>query len=483
MTRRRIACAAASGGAAALAVAVAPSTAFAHGIVQRADVPIPEVVFAWGAAAILVISFVVLAAFWPQPKLEGDSWQAIGGADPRGAQPAFWQVIDLFCGAVGVVLLVAVLWAGFGGVQSVAANVAPTFVFVIFWNGLVLLSVLFGDVFRALNPWRAAARAVAWVAETAARGPLPAPLTYPERLGRLPAVFGLVAFSAQELVLDDGNLPRHVALATLIYSIVTWVGMALYGIETWLARGESFNVYFNLFARMSPLERRDGVLGIRRPLSGLTRVDPLPATVVFVCTMIGAVTFDGFKEGPLFTRWTPHLSDFFHGLGFDLKHSLELANMTGLVGAILVVIAFYRLGVAGAKSVGGGFDAERLGRGFIHSLVPIALVYAAAHYMTQLLFQGQAMAYLASDPLGHGWNLFGGRDSSINYGVIGATGTWYWQVGFVVAGHVAGLILAHDRALVMYSDAKQAVRSQYWMLGVMVGFTSLALWLLSQANS
>jgi hypothetical protein len=67
--------------------------------------------------------------------------------------------------------------------------------------------------------------------------------------------------------------------------------------------------------------------------------------------------------------------------------------------------------------------------------------------------------------------------------VIVSRATWYWQVGFVIAGHVAGLTLAHDRALAMYSDAKLAVRSQYWMLAVMVGFTSLALWLLSQANT
>ena len=53
----------------------------------------------------------------------------------------------------------------------------------------------------------------------------------------------------------------------------------------------------------------------------------------------------------------------------------------------------------------------------------------------------------------------------------------------MVAGHVAGLMLAHDRALALYDDAKLAVRSQYWMLAVMVGFTSLALWLLSQANT
>lgn len=52
----------------------------------------------------------------------------------------------------------------------------------------------------------------------------------------------------------------------------------------------------------------------------------------------------------------------------------------------------------------------------------------------------------------------------------------------MVAGHVGALMLAHDRALVLYSSPKDAARSQYWLLGVMIGFTCLALWLLSQAN-
>ena len=107
----------------------------------------------------------------------------------------------------------------------------------------------------------------------------------------------------------------------------------------------------------------------------------------------------------------------------------------------------------------------------------------AAHYFTLLLFQGQAIRYLASDPLGKGSDIFGTADSQIDYTLIGADATWYWQVGFVVAGHVAALMLAHDRALALYDDPKLAVRSQYWMLAVMVGFTSLALWLLSSANS
>ena len=44
---------------------------------------------------------------------------------------------------------------------------------------------------------------------------------------------------------------------------------------------------------------------------------------------------------------------------------------------------------------------------------------------------------------------------------------------------VAALILAHDRALVLYKDPRQGLQSQYWM----IGFTSLALWLLTQANT
>jgi hypothetical protein len=145
--------------------------------------------------------------------------------------------------------------------------------------------------------------------------------------------------------------------------------------------------------------------------------------------------------------------------------------------------ALYRLGVAGARTVGGGFSSARLARAFVHSLVPIALAYVAAHYLTLLLDQGQAIVFLASDPLGEGSDLFGTADRRIDYGVIGANATWYWQVGFVVTGHVAGLTLAHDRALALYQRAEHAVRSQYWLLAVMIGFTSLALWLLSQANA
>jgi hypothetical protein len=204
---------------------------------------------------------------------------------------------------------------------------------------------------------------------------------------------------------------------------------------------------------------------------------------VLLAVMIGSVTFDGAGEAPIWTGISPDLTRFFGDLGLSPQPAFELAFLVGLTAAILLVYAFYRLGVVGARSVGGGFDTGTLSRAFVHSLVPIALAYVMAHYFTYLLFRGQSIVYLASDPLGDGSNLFGTADKQIDYGLIGSTATWYWQVAFVVTGHAAGLTLAHDRALALYDDAKLAVRSQYWMLAVMVGFTSLALWLLSQANT
>ena len=63
--------------------------------------------------------------------------------------------------------------------------------------------------------------------------------------------------------------------------------------------------------------------------------------------------------------------------------------------------------------------------------------------------------------------------------MISTKGIWYVQVGALIVGHVSGLILAHDRAVAIYRRVEDAARSQYWMLVVMVGFTSLGLWLLS----
>ena len=443
----------------------------AHGLVGRTDLPIPEWLFGWAAAIVLIVSFVALAVLWPEPTLEGDrGWRRLL---PLPGAP----VIDALCGAVGVATLVVIVWSGLDGEQTPSGNFASLFVFVIFWVGLAFASVLFGDVFKAFNPWRAIGRGVAGIAKLIRGGELPAPLPYPDRLGRWPATIGIFCFAWQELAASDGNLPEHVAIAALVYSGVTFIAMALYGVDRWIERGEAFSVYFNLFSRISPFERRPDGIGLRKPLSGLAALEPLPGTVPLLAVMIGSVSFDGASEAKPWTDIAPDLGDWFQDLGMSPDGALAVAYTIGLLAAIAIVYAFFTLGIAGARTVGGGFGTRRLANAFVHSLVPIAFVYVAAHYFTLLLFEGQRIWPALSDPDGSGF-----EDWGVDYTIIGANATWYWQVGFVIAGHVAALMLAHDRALALYREARDAVRSQYWMLGIMVGFTTLALWLLSQAN-
>jgi hypothetical protein len=209
----------------------------------------------------------------------------------------------------------------------------------------------------------------------------------------------------------------------------------------------------------------------------------VPGTLALLIVAIGTTSFDGFSNGPVWASLGPDLSKFFGDLGFGLTARGELANTVGLIGMCLLVGLFYRLGIRGMTSVGSGHTTAELSKQFAHTLIPIAFAYALAHYFSLLMDQGQALGYLISDPLGHGSNLFGTVDASIDYNVVTATGIWYAQVGALILGHVSGLMLAHDRALALYRNPREAVRSQYWMLIVMIGFTSLGLWLLSALTS
>ena len=353
-----------------------------------------------------------------------------------------------------------------------------------------MVSALFGDVFRALNPWRAIARGVSGLFTAVAGQPAPPPLRYPERLGRWPAVAGIAAFAWFELVYAlsgfqaVGLTPHSVAIATLVYTGWTFVGMALFGIDRWLERGEAFSVYFNMFSRLSPLEVRDGRLGRRGWLRGTTGWATVPGSIALVLLVIGVTAFDGASEG-LLKDPIKSLQDALEGLG--PVAALRLSNTVIMLATVLAVSGIFWAGIAGMHTVRDGsaqHSTRELARKFAHSFIPIALAYLVAHYFSFFVYLEQAQfTFLLSDPLGDGSNLFGTADSGIDYGLIGANLTWYVQVGALVVGHVLALVLGHDRALEIYDDARTAARSQYWMLAMMVGFTTLGLFLLSVSNA
>ena len=379
-------------GAAVLAALAFPATASAHGIASGPSLPIPGWLFAWAAALVLVASFVALAVLWPTPRL--------AAARPRRvASLPRW--LEVFAGALGVALFVLVVYAGLAGEQTATDNLAPTFVFVAFWVGVPLVSAVVGDVFRAVSPWRAVARAVAALVARIAPGAADAPpLRYPPRLGYWPAVSGLLAFGWLELVYVNRDQPRTLAVLALGYATVQLVGMALYGIETWTRRADAFGVYFALFARMSPLYVDDRVLYARPPLSGLGPADPVPGTVAVVCVLLGITTFDGLSSGALWTDVAPSLQRALHDAGLGLEPALEVVLTAGLLASVAFVACFYRLCVDGMRSVAPAeHRTAELATGFSHTLVPVALGYVLAHYLTLLLSGSQALGYEISDPL------------------------------------------------------------------------------------
>ena len=466
-----------SGGLGLLALAL-PASAQAHGIVGRADLPIPVWLFSWAAAIVLVVSFVALSTLWREPQLQEQHARRL----LRIPDPVEW-----LASLVGMALFALVIYAGFAGAQVPNANLTVTFIYVIFWVGIPVASVLFGDVFRAFSPWRTSARVLHGLMRALRGGRSRPPFVrYPAWLGMWPSVATIVGFAWLELVYIpvDRERPSTLAVLSLAYFLVTLAGMTLCGVEEWGAQADGFGAYFNLLSRLSAIFRdEDGFLSVRRPLSGVTDLEIRPGTVALICTIIGTTTFDGFSNGGVWRNLEPEIGSLFSDLGFNQTPAQELAYSLGLVFCICVIALVYRLGIAGVKSVGTRYDSRELTHAFAHTLVPIGFAYVLAHYFSLLLWQSQAMVYLASDPLGNGANLFGTSSFQIDYHVISYAAIWYVQVAALLGGHVGGLMLAHDRALVMYPDPEEAVRSQYWMLAVMVAFTSFGLWLLSSVGT
>lgn len=471
-------------GSVVLLVLAAPAGAEAHGLIlNRQDLPIPEWLFAWAASLVLIVSFVALTLAWRTPRFEDDRWRPVPWLSRLLVNPA----TRIAAGAIGVALLGVVVWSGLVGTDAPDKNFSVTFVFVTFWLGLVVLSMFFGDVFRAFNPWRAIARAAGAGFRLVSGQSAPVPMRYPSWLGRWPAVAGIVGFLWFELIYASGFQtvgldPYSVAVATLVYSLYTLAAMALFGVDEWLERGEAFSVYYNMLSQVSPVEVRDGVLGVRRALAGTTTWVTHPGSLPLILVTIGGAAFDGAQEGVL----KAPIAEVFNLLREPIGQlaAYRVSQTLFLFIVLLLVAGLFWAGIRGMHSVRGSLPTRELGRRFGHSFIPIAIAYLIAHYFSLAVFLEQAQfTFLLSDPLGEGSDFFGTLDGGIDYGLIGTTTVWYVQVGALVVGHVTALVLGHDRAIATYGDPRRAARSQYWMLALMVGFTCLGLLLLSQANA
>jgi hypothetical protein len=423
----------------------------AHALSGRVDSPLPFEAYVVGAALAVALSFAFVAL--------GDPGAPIDADGRRHRVPRWLRTGLRGVGLLGWGWIVA--QAVVGGTSD--ADVASLFLWVYGWVLLPVVSALVGPVWPWLDPFRTLHDIGAALLRRAGVAPLEA-RPYPAALGAWPAAIGLAAFVWLELVAHvlDG---RPLGFVLVGYTLLTLAGMAQYGRDAWSRNAEVFSVWLGVLGRLAPLalegRPEDGVVR-RRPLGAGLATEPWsPALVTVVAVGTGSIIYDGLSQ-------TKAFFDVFGTPGLPLATLILAAFLGALAGLLLLV----------ARVVGPGSRSRAPLAAVGAGLVPVALGYLVAHYLTLLLFDGQRIMVALSDPLQQGWDLFGTAYWRIDEDLLSTTLMWTVQVGAVVLGHVGGAWLGHA-AIAGERRAGRAVRQ--WPLALaMVALTSLTLWSLGQ---
>jgi hypothetical protein len=202
------------------------------------------------------------------------------------------------------------------------------------------------------------------------------------------------------------------------------------------------------------------------------------ATAAFVVLALATVTFDGFQDTPTWINIQNSAIDLAESWGGNPLDTI------GTIGLILVPLLFgvVYLGFSWAIRQLAGTNASvvDVARVFVFSLVPIALAYNLAHFISLLILQGQLIIPLISDPFGFDWNILGTADYRLNLNAINARVVWYISVSAIVVGHIVSVYVAHIISLREMPDHASALKSQYPMLALMVSYTATSLWIIAQ---
>jgi len=434
-----------------------PSPVLAHGLeLARADAPIPIELFLVGGVAVLLVSFMGVSRTWKKARLQRGP--RTGRLDSRLIRPA--HTAARWLGLVGLAL---VLITGFGAGDLGIGGMSPVLVWIVFWLAVPFGSALVGDVWTPMNPWRR-------MGEILGLGGRERPELL-ERWGIYPAAVVFVAFAWFELVHPESAAGWSLGIAAVVYTVAMASVMVVAGRTTGLQMADAFTTYNRLFSGVAPFGRTPGgrftKRGWLRALPVLPRWRGLP---LFVVAMIATVSFDSL-DGSLW--WRDTLAE----MGINATN--PVVGTAGLLGMVALIGSGYWIACVLAALATG--DSRHTGvsvaNSFAHSLVPIAIAYAFAHYFTLVLFEGQLLLSSASDPFGLGWDLFGTASWRV-VAWLPETMVWWIQVLVILAGHVAAVVLAHDRALAEFPKGT-ATRSQYAMVLIMIVLTTLGLSLLA----
>ncbi|TPI53282.1 hypothetical protein FJ420_32035 [Mesorhizobium sp. B3-1-3] len=457
----------------ALAVALAsllPTPAFAHASDRGHVLLLPTGYYLAGGALAVAVSFLVLALL--PPAALDNFWRKRLSLLTFSHRPR--AIVSLISFA-GFALLIA---AGLFGSRDPLSNPLPLVVWTLLWAGFTLLQGVLGDLWSWLNPWygpwRVASRVFGIHAGDAKRSRLPS------WLGYWPAFVLFFAFAWFELIDPAPDDPARLACAAGIYWLVSFVAMLIFGYNDWSQRGEFLSVFFSMVARFAPVERLEGRLSVCWPGAKLLAAEPLPLSgTAFLLLALSSVSFDGLSKTFF---WLAQFG--INPLEFPGRTALIGIGSFGLVLTFILLAAAFALAVFLGQRLAG--DAQSFGKAaglLVWSIVPIALAYHIAHYLTVLLVDGQYALVALSDPFALGWNLFGTADMMVEAGVVaGAQSAWWlWnlQAGVIIAGHVLAVLVAHGLAWRLHPQPSRAALSQLPLTLLMIAYTIFGLWLLA----
>ena len=454
---------------------------FLHGFGPRYDLPAPLLYYIFAAGGVVLISFVLVIVF------AGDRLGATAVQYPRRAVPFLLPLARsplprAVGGTIGVLALLAVVITGLFGSTNPAFNPSEYLTWIYFWAGLVIVSGLVGNLWYLLNPWTA-------VFDLVARFVPLRPVWKLPNVGVWPAAAAYFIFACLELTSGMANRPQVVAVLAIAYTVVTLAGMFLFGRDEWLERCEAFTVLFWVVGRFGPVEAereetgaisavyvRPWGVGLLKPsASGWDRV-------FFLILMLSTLAFDGILGTPAWQDFNITLEPVWlpmGQLGFFFVKTLGLTLVT--IGFLLVFVAVIEMVIYfGNRKV----DLVATATGFAYTLVPIALVYNAAHNYSYVVLQSQSLLPLLDDPLQKGWHLWpavAGLQPS--FALAQASTIWFAQIVLIVVGHVIAVYLSHLRAGERFRTAEKALLSQYPMLVLMVTYTMTSLLILAQQTT
>jgi hypothetical protein len=429
----------------------APSAVFAHQIQERYQAPLPLAIYVIGAALAVGMSFVFVI-------LRGSS--PAQAARPLRTQtvPGWLRGLLSAIGLIGWIWIVAQTLVGGSG----DGDVASLFLWVYGWVGIALVSALVGPAWEWLSPFATIHRVLGFVGERLGlEGGEPG--EYPARFGRWPATVGFAVVVWIELVarIDGG---RTLGLLLIAYTFITVAGMSYFGREVWRSNAEIFTVWFRLLGRLAPYElvgeAEEGQVRRRSFASGLASADWTTAELVIVSLATGAIIFDGLSQTQIY---------------FDLFGRVDVFGLPAL-RETLIAVAFLGGLTAVVLLVARRLNTAALGAG----LLPVAVGYLIAHYLTYLLVDGQRIIAAINDPLLRGDNLLPGDLAFYKPNLfLPAAIVWSIQLAAVVGGHIVGAWAGHA-ALAEDGHSAAPIR-QLPLATLMVVLTSMTLWSLGQA--